>query len=773
MADAKQDKTKEKKEPNSEGAGFKTVMGGFDKNEVNLYINKLKKQMKEQQQEFERRINNLQTNLEDANREAALAKNNPAAAAAEKNPLPIVKDNSEEYKKIIADMKAESDKKIMDLRKSVLDERRNVAKFDKEAAMAKMSEKKVREEYDKLKEKYLELKKKSVGTVVQQKAVTTHNADEVMEEAGSFAKELIAAAKSYADETVRAADKYKAEVEAELRERADKLEDIRKRLDEQIKKTDQEQADSAAKVKEISDKIGSVTALFDSFAAQFNSVNSQISGVTGKIDKISKQFSETTGQISTVAKQISETTSQIGTVSRQINETTSQIDSFSKTINETTSQITGFAKSINETTDKINEASKQMSATTEQISETSKAMNETSGLIAEASKKMNETSGQITEASKQMEGFTDSFSSAKSDIEGITKLVDGAKLGVVGAQTEVKAAQNAAKVTASAADLSPISRIAAELEDAAGSLKAKLILPKLDESRFSPARFDEIKKKLRIETTYEEGDTVHSELEEDDDEFTDSDIISTLESDGPSVDIPSDDDLMSDVPDVITAPVYDEPEPAKKPEHQKAAASQDVKPAKPDKADRPGLDSDFEDFFMTDPKDDDMSGEMPLINMEGVGVVEDFSLDAAPEDTGADFDIEPIDKTAKPEMGDELGAEIFDLAIDPDSKEDNTLADMMADAKAAETAANKDLTPAELNFDEDDTLPITAADDFGEFADLFAAGSSQTEIKTDHSHDKPAFKKSSNSDDPWSFGEMGGDDSDLSSDADFSDFIIK
>jgi hypothetical protein len=47
MADAKQqDKSKEKKEPNSEGVGFKTVMGGFDKNEVNLYINKLKKQMK-------------------------------------------------------------------------------------------------------------------------------------------------------------------------------------------------------------------------------------------------------------------------------------------------------------------------------------------------------------------------------------------------------------------------------------------------------------------------------------------------------------------------------------------------------------------------------------------------------------------------------------------------------------------------------------------------------------------------------------------------------
>ena len=57
MADAKQqDKSKEKKEPNSEGVGFKTVMGGFDKNEVNLYINKLKRQMKDQQEEMEKRI---------------------------------------------------------------------------------------------------------------------------------------------------------------------------------------------------------------------------------------------------------------------------------------------------------------------------------------------------------------------------------------------------------------------------------------------------------------------------------------------------------------------------------------------------------------------------------------------------------------------------------------------------------------------------------------------------------------------------------------------
>ena len=96
MADAKQDKNKDKKEPNSEGFGFKTAMGGFDKNEVNLYINKLKKQMKEQQQEFERRIANLQTNLEDAHKESAQAKNAQKAAeqAAATASAPVIKDSS-------------------------------------------------------------------------------------------------------------------------------------------------------------------------------------------------------------------------------------------------------------------------------------------------------------------------------------------------------------------------------------------------------------------------------------------------------------------------------------------------------------------------------------------------------------------------------------------------------------------------------------------------------------------------------------------------------
>ncbi|MBQ9384992.1 MAG: hypothetical protein IJT87_12240 [Ruminiclostridium sp.] len=756
MADAKQDKNKEKKEPNSEGFGFKTAMGGFDKNEVNLYINKLKKQMKEQEIEFERRISNLQTNLEDAHKENAQAKTAQKAAeqAAATASAPVIKDSSAETKKLIDDLKAESDKKIMELRKSVLDERRNVAKFDKECAMAKMSEKKVREQYDSLKTKYLELKKKGGGSTA--KPVTTHNADEVLDEVGKYAKELISAAKKYAEDTVKAVDKYKADVEAELKERSDKINDIRKRLDEQIKKTEQEQKDSAAKIKDITSKIGSLTVMFDSFSTQFNSVNSQISGVTGQIDDICRQFNDTTSRIGSVAKQITDTTVQINNVSKQINDTTSQIDSFSKAINDTTSKITGFAQSINETTDKINEASKQMTETSSKFSETTKSMTEATGLIAEASKKMSETTGKFDETSKQISGFTDKLTSAKGDIEGITKLVDSTKISIKGAKGEINDAQAAAKIQASSADLSPISKIGAELEKASGVLKAKLELPKFDESKFSEDNFDAIKKKFRIETTYEQSEGSAAVDDEDDIELEDNNIISSMEIDSPE---PSDEDLMADMPDVITAPVFEDSRSAKS------------APAK-DKADRPGLDAEFEDFFMTPPKDDDMSGEMPLINMEGVGAVDDFTLDTTPDPVGTDdFVIKPIDKTAKPDKGADLGADIFDIAIDPDGTDDDTLANMMAEAEAAEKAANTDLTPADLNFDEESAMPSTPSDDFGEFADLFAAGSSQTSAET-KKDDGMAFRKKP-SNDPWDFGDSAiVDDSDLSADSDLSDLLI-
>ena len=740
MADAKQqDKSKEKKEPNSEGVGFKTVMGGFDKNEVNLYINKLKKQMREERAELENRINNLQTNLADANREAARAVNEKKTAeqAVASASSPVIKDNSAETKKLIADLKAESDKKIMELRKSVLDERRNVAKFDKECAMAKMSEKKVREEYEKLKAKYLELKKKGGGA--SGKAVTTSNADEVMAEAAAYAKSIIEEAKSYAANTVKACDKYKADVEAELKARADKLNDVKTKLDAQIKKTSEEQAASAARTKEVTEKIGALTALFDSFSQQFGSVNSQINTVTSNIDGICKQFNETTGQIDSVAKQIAATTG--------------QIDSVSKQINSTTAQITGFAQSISETTEKINQASKQM--------------NETTGFITEASKAMTATSDSISAATKQMAGFGNTLNGAKNEISGINKLVADTQGQINGAKSKIGEAQAAAGVQASAADLSPIGRIGAEIALATGSLNSKLELPVFDEKKFNLAKFDELKNKIKVETTFESDG---SAANDDDDEFEDSDIISSVSIDSPEMDLPSDDDLMSDMPDLITSPAFEDTEPAAKAAPQRASAA---RPASADKTDRPGLDSDFEDFFLSEPKDDDNLSGVPLINTEGVGIVDDFSLDAAPEPIGDDFDLTPIDETKGPEKGADLGEDIFDIAINPNSADDDTLANMMADAKAAENAANFDLTPTDLNFDEGNTKPSKAdsLDDFGEFADLFAAGSAQT-TAPEKKFEKAPFRKPA-SDDPWSFGDdSSGNDSDLSSDSDLSDLLI-
>ncbi len=785
MADAKQD-NKQKKEVNSEGVGFKTVMGGFDKNEVNLYIARLRKQMKEQTDEYEKRLSNLQTNLEDANKEAAKARNEKKTAeqAAATASAPIIKDSSAETKKLIDDLKAESDKKIMELRKSILDERRNVAKFDKECAMAKMSEKKVREEYQKLKNKYQELKKNGGG--VSGKAVATSNADEVMAEAKAFAKDMIAAAKSYSDNTVKAVDKYKADVESELKERSAKLEEIKKKLADQIKKTETEQEESAKKVREATSKINSLTSLFESFATQFNSVNSQITGVTENIESICKQFNETTDQIGTVAKQITETTTQIGSVSKQINETTSQIDTVSKQINETTSQIdsvsrqinetssqiTGFAKSISETTEKINDASKQMNETTGMISEASKKMNETTGMISETSKKMteatgiitetskkiNETSGIIDEASKQMNGFGSKLNTAKSDIVDITKLVDVAKNKLDKANESVSEAKSAADSQANATDLSPIAKISEELSLATGELKAKLELPVFDESKFSESKFDAITRKLKIETKIESDGSAISAM--DDDDLEESDIITSIEIDSPDTSIPSDDDLMADVPDVITAPVFEEVKAEKPAPAAKKAAPSPIQDNSA-KAERPGLDSDFEDFFLTEPKDDDLSGDIPLINMEGVGVMDDFSLDASPEPIGEDFDITPIDKVAKPDKGTDLGADIFDIAIDAPGADDDTLANMMAEASSAEKAANKDFSPSDFNFDADNTLPSSAADDdFGEFADLFAAGSSQT--TQTKKNEKPAFKTSHGGNDDWGFGSDPGSDSDLS-----------
>ena len=243
MADAKKDNKQEKNNASSEGFGFKQSPLGFDKNEVNLYINKLKKQMKEQEQEYEKRIENMRKNLEDAHDE-----NNAAKAAAAAPAAPVIMGNTDaDVKKAVDEAVKGYESKIMDLRKQVLDERRNVAKLDKDCAMAQMSEKKVREEYAKLKDKYVAAKKTGGGG----KAVVTSNADEVLEEACKLAEEIMESANAYAKASVESVNAYKEKVEAELKARSEKLEAAKKQLDEQTAKAAAENETAKNSMKEI------------------------------------------------------------------------------------------------------------------------------------------------------------------------------------------------------------------------------------------------------------------------------------------------------------------------------------------------------------------------------------------------------------------------------------------------------------------------------------------------------------------------------------------
>ena len=705
MADSKQDKSKQGKDTSSEGFGFKQSPLGFDKNEVNLYINKLKKQMKEQQLDFETRLSNLQINLEAAQKETNEAKNAKRAAeqAAANASAPVIQDSSEETKKVIDDLKAESDKKIMDLRKLVLDERRNVARLDKECATAQMSEKKIRAEFEKLKEKYRNTKKSAAGG----KAVTTTNADEIIDEAGAYAKEIIEAAKAFSLETTEAVNKYKAEVEAQIKDRTDKLSDAKKKLEERVKKAEEEKAAAQAQAKEIADKFAALAGVFDSFAGQFDNVNSQIEKVTSQIESVTGRFGEITSAVSDAAKQIDSVTGKFG---------------------EITTAVTDAAK-------------------------------------------------QIDTASAQIDEFGKSLDDAKSDMSGITAAVDSAKNEIGGGKNSIEEAASLAGKGGVSVDLSEIAAIGSEIEAAAAAITAELKLPKLDESKFSGERLEEIKKKLKVETTYEDA----GNSEEEEDEFDDTDIISSIQIDSAPSQVPSDDDLMADTPDVITAPVVEtsaeKPE-EKKPEEAKKAPEVNVQPEKPaENEDKPEMDSSFEDFFVTSPKsdaEDDMSSAIPLINSEGVGAIDDFSLDSAPEPIGGDFELMPNDLTAAPEKGADLGEDIFDMAINPVDSNDDTLSKMISEAEAAEKANDFELTPASINMDSKEENKSDMSSDFGEFADLFAAGSSETTAPTPKK-EKPPFRQpaSNSSDDLWSFGSEGkSDDSDLSSDSDLSDLLL-
>lgn len=698
MADAKQNKNKSSgAESSSEGFGFKQSPLGFDKNEVNLYINKLKKQMKEQQIEFDTRIKTLEINLQNAQKETNDARNAQRAAEQASAGAPAAPaaapQASEESKKIIEDLKEESDKKIMELRKLVLDERRNVAKLDKECASAQMSEKRIREEYDKLKNRYLELKKAGNGG----KAVATSNAAELLDEAAAYAEEIINAAKAYSEQTVSAVNKYKSDVEAELKERSAKLVSAKEKIDAQAKKAESDKNAAEAQIKAVTEKIAALTGIFDSFAGQFDSVNEQIGKVTSQINSVTDSF---------------------GSVTKQITNVTGQFDAMSE----------------------------QITSATAKISDTSKQM-------CEATK-------QIGEASKQLDGFAESFESAKTDISGMSKVVSDTKNSIDSVKQSVNSAKEAAEgQKASAIDTAELTAAAADLSVDFSSVSAKLELPVFDTAKFSKTRLDDIKKKLKVETSYEGGEAV----EEEEEEFLDdSEIISSIEVDSVAT-MPSDEDLMADTPDVISAPDLSETAPVETVEERV-----ETTPSAP-KEEKAEMSSDFEDFFVTAPS------STPLENRAGVGAIDGFTLDKEPEPAGDDFDLTPNDLTAKPDKGVDLGDDIFDMAINPVGADDDTLSNMMADAEAAANAGDFELTPSNINANaKNDDKSNDMSSDFGEFADLFAAGSAETTAPTEKKGKAPFRQSTSGSDDDlWNFGsDSKGDDSDLTADSDLSDLLL-
>lgn len=713
MADSKKGNRQSGSETSSEGFGFKQSPLGFDKNEVNLYINKLKKQMKEMEIDCETKVKSLEASLATAKRESNEAKaaareaeylaQNASTAGGEAAPAAP----SEDTKKIIDELKEESDKKIMELRKLVLDERRNVAKLDKACATAQMSEKKVREEYDKLKNKYLELKKSGSGG----KSVTSTNAAELLDEAASYAEEIIAAAKAYSDETVSAVNKYKSDIEKELKERSGKLASAKQKIDEQAKKAEAQKAEADAKMKTVAEKIAALTGIFDSFSGQLDEVNSQVGKVTESISTVTDSISNVTDSITNVTNSISTVTDSFGNVTKQISDASKQLDGFAGSFEAAKNDITGMTK-----------------------------------LVTDAKSSIDSVKGSIDGAKSNIDSVKGSIDSAKKDVASAKEAVEGQK----------SAAIDAAELTSAAADLS--------IDFSAVS--ATLTLPEFDTKKFSKSRLEELKSKLKIETKYEEG----GNTADDDEEFLDDgDIISSIEID--AAPIPSDDDLMADMPDVVSVPNMEESAPV---EEAVAAPSEPEAPvdsSKPAHEEKAEISSDFEDFFVTAPS------ATPLENRAGVGAIDNFTLDKEPEPVGlSDFIIEPNDLTAAPEKGADLGEDIFDMAINPVGTDDDTLNNMMAEAEAAAKAGDFELTPANINKGKDDSQESDLSSDFGEFADLFAAGSSETTAPTEKKGKAPFRMPVSDDDDMFNFGsDSTGDDSDLSADSalsEISDLLI-
>lgn len=743
MADAKQDKKQDKSNPSSEGFGFKQSPLGFDKNEVNLYINKLKKQMREQEQAFEERLSNMRKNLEDAHDEQNAAK---AAAKDSVQAAPTIVGNTDAdvikaVNEAKAEAKKESDAKIMELRKQVLDERRNVAKLDKDCAMAQMSEKKIREEYAKLKEKYIAAKKAGGGG----KAVVTSNADEILDEACKMAEKIMENANAYAKASVESVNAYKAKVEAELKARSEKLAAAKKQLDDQSAKNASEAETAQKNMKEIADKIAAVTSQLGSFAASFDSVNSQISAVTSQIDSVTGQFGSVTAQINEATSTIEGVTKQFGTVSKQINEATATFDGVTKQFGTVTQQI-------NAATEAIGGVSKEFESVSGKLTAAKDSFGSASEAIGGVSKEFENVSGKLTAAKDSFGSVSDSLTKAKDSFGSVTKTVTETKESISGIKTHAAEAVGlTASTKPSVADASTLTSVSAAIAEATSAITAELTLPEFKPG-FDKNAIEELKKKLKVETTYEGGENV-----EDDD--LDDDILSTIEIETPAeTPMPSEEELMADLPDV-------EPEPEKKHEPKAEPA-----PKKQEKKSKPA-ENDLSDFLITPTTDD--SGSTPLVNTKGVGAIDDFSLDNEPEPVGGDFSLTPNDLSVSPDKGMDLGEDIFDMAMSPIDADDNTLHNMMAEQKAKDEEGDFMLTPAEID-DEYKHGGANMKDDFGEFADLFAAGSAETSAPAGKK--KPAAFRQNNSlssDDPFNFGTEGsGDDTDMSSDSDFSDFLL-
>lgn len=684
MADSKQNKNQQEKNSSSEGFGFKQSPLGFDKNEVNLYINKLKKQMKEQQQEFEERLSNMRKNLETAHDESNAAKAAARDAQAAIDPAAIAAANRDkadlvETQKLVEEMKKANDAKVLELRKLVLDERRNVAKLDKECAMAQMSEKKIREEYAKLKEKYTAAKKSGGGA----KAVLNSNADEILDEACKMAKEIIDEAKNYAKKAANEINSYKQKVETELKARNEKLAAAKKNLDEQKAKTEAENNAAKESMKKIAEKIAAVTSQLGTFASSFDAVNAQISTVTG-----------------------------------QINDVTGTFGSVTKSISDAAEKMDGFAQQF-------------------------------SGV-----------SQQLNGAKTEFEGISGSLEAAKSGFAEVTKTVEETKSGIAAIRS---GADEAEKLTAApeAVDTAALGEAAGAIDAANADINIEIKLPEFDESKFSAEKLNELKSKLKVETTYVGG-------EETDDEDEDDDIISSIEiHDVPAHVEPTDEELMADIqhltPDAPAAP-----EAKAEPAPEKPAKVTPLKKEEP----KAEITDDFESLFVSPAADDDMSASIPLMNTSGVGATDDFTLEKKPE-TAPDFDLQPNDLTAVPDKGSDLGEDIFDMAINPVDANDNTLNDMLASTAAADAMNDFNLTPADNSTASAPASKPAMNSDFGEFADLFAAGSAETTAPAPEK--KPAaFRQPANkSDDMWSFGSEGSDDdNDMSADSDLSDLLL-